>query len=359
MKKLSILSGLIFLLTMSGAAQASSLDSPAYHIKAAVNYLDQGRDKDALREYKAAIKRDAGSFESWLGSAHILIRLHDDQGATQALASLKDLAEKKPQKFEWLFADLQYNVVFKPKSWLSKAKDDYFKAKNINAKHAGLHLWVARAYRDGDKKRKARTHYIKVIELGGQEAALATSELNVMQRKVTAGGTGKGVAGELAGKTSVDRATLTAVLLDQVDVQKLFGKRVKTVVLPEDSKNSPYAAAIETILNSKMTSIELDAQGRFHPKQSVTRFEMARLIQEYFVAVTHDEGLNRAFVGTKSPFPDLSAHHYAFNAVFLAVTRGLMQPKDILTGKFEGEKQVSGVDLLLILRKLKLLTKEK
>jgi len=346
-------------LVQTGIAQAgSSLDSAAYHIKAAAAYVQQGRDGDALREYKAAVKRDAENFDAWLGNAHVLIRLHDNEGAAQAIASLEDLEDSKAQKFEWLLADLQYNVVFKPEHWLSRAKDDFFKAKNINAKRADLHLWAARTYRDGGKKRKAGKHYRKVIELGGDEASLATAELNAMQRKTVAAGTGKGVAGELAGRSSIDRATLAAVLVDQLHIQKLFGKRTHAISIPEDSKGSPYAAAIETLLNLNITSLERDAHGSFHPNQSVTRFELARLIQAYLVAVSHDEKLDHAFVGTKSPFPDLSANHYAFNAAFLAVSRGLMQPKDILSGKFNGEKAVSGVDLLLVLRKLSVLKKQ-
>jgi len=90
----------------------------------------------------------------------------------------------------------------------------------------------------------------------------------------------------------------------------------------------------------------------------VTRFELARLVQEYLTAVTHDKNLDHAFVGSKSPFPDLSSHHYAFNAAFLAVSRGLMQPADILSGRFDGEKAVSGVDVLLVLRKLGSLNKK-
>ncbi|MDQ6950899.1 MAG: hypothetical protein Q9M26_04475 [Mariprofundales bacterium] len=331
---------------------ASSLDSEQLHLTAAARYLASHDEAKALHEYEAAITRNKESFAGWLGKANMLIQLKRPKEAFDALDEADDAQKGKDQKLALLRAQLEYAVTFKPDHWLSKAKEHFFKARRIDANRSDLNLWVARAYRDGGKRKLARKHYSKAIEIGGDDALVATKELMAMLRQEAASGTGKGVAGELSSKATIDRATLAAVLVERLHIQDRFKKRTTKRALPKDAQSSPFAAAIETMLNLNINSIALDPHGNFLPKQSVTRFELALLAQEYLVAASGNNKLYRAFIGTKSPFPDLSANHYAFNAAFLAVSRGLMAPTDVLTGKFDGNKAVSGVDLMLLLNRL-------
>ncbi|RMH52189.1 MAG: hypothetical protein D6682_02420 [Zetaproteobacteria bacterium] len=329
-----------------------ALDSARFHLAAADRYLADHQPARALAEYEAAIARDGQGFAGWLGKAVSLIRLKREAEARQALEEADDRQKGKQQKLALLRARLEYAVTFKPKHWLRSAKEAFFKARKIAPQEADLQLWIARAMRDGGKRSAARKHYSEAIAIGGPAALTATRELLAMLRQEAAAAGGKGAIAELAERPSVDRATLAAVLVDRLRIQQRFPRRKQHRPLPDDARNSPFASAIDTLLNLQIDAIEPDARGAFHPDRPVTRFELARLAEEYLVSATGDDELHRAFVGVPSPFPDLSSNHYAFNAAFLAVSRGLMAPPDPLTGAFAGDRPVRGVDLLLLLNRL-------
>jgi len=339
-------------LMMAATAQASSLDSASHHNKAADRYSSQQQYGKALVEYDTALQKDEKNFDAWLGKAKSELALNKLSALASSIEELEDVTSSKAQKFEHLLIEGQYYLAAKPKRWLSKLKNNYFKAKQIDDSRADLQLLIARAYRSDGKEKKARLHYSKVIELGGPLAATANQELASIFRQAQASGTGKGWVGDLAAMTTINRATLAAVLVDDIEIQTLLGKRSQSVSLPADCKGNTYSAAIDTLLNTQITSITRDAKGRFNPDASVTRFELAKLVEEILIAYTNKESLSRTFMGTKSPFPDLSSNHYAYNAAFLAISRGLMTPDDLVDGNFAGNKAVSGADLLLVLRKL-------
>jgi len=341
-----------FGLLLMGTAQAGSLDSASYHNKAAERYMAQEKFAKALVEYNAAIHKDKNNFDAWFGKAKSELKLQQFTALADSLEELEDVSDSKAQKFEFLLIEGQYYLAAKPKHWLRKIKDDFFKAKKIDSSRADLFLLIARAYRADGKEKSARLHYSKVIELGGPLAAVATQELASIFRQAQASGTGKGWVGDLANMKTVNRATLAAVLVDDIEIQNIFPKRHETIALPDDCTNNTYAAAIETLLNIQITSIRRDSRGLVNPNANITRFELGKLIEEILIAYTHKDALKRAFIGSKSPFPDLNSHHYAYNAAFLAISRGLMAPDDLMEGTFAGDKPISGTDLLLVLRKL-------
>jgi len=350
MKKIIITASLCFLLT--NMVHAETLDSAAHHSKAADRYAAEQQYVKALNEYNIATTKDSKYFPGWLGKAKSELAIGKLTDLSASLEYLDDIANTKAEKFKFLLLEGQYYLAAKPKRWMAKLKEDVFKAKRINATSAELHLLFARAYHADGKESLARKHYSKVIEIGGRKAAIANKELASMFRQAQASGTGKGWVGDLADRTTINRATLAAVLVDDIEIQKLFSKRRHSIGLPDDCKGNAYAAAIETLVNIQVTSISLDAKGRFNPDADVTRFELAKLVEEILIAYTHKDSLSRAFIGTESPFPDLGSNHYAYNAAFLAISRGLMMPNDLVDGNFAGNKAVSGADLLLVLRKL-------
>ncbi|MDX8414406.1 MAG: hypothetical protein R8J85_10000, partial [Mariprofundales bacterium] len=216
---------------------ASSLDSANYHLKAGQAYVAQGRDADALKEYEAALTRDDKMFAAWASKAEVLLRLQRGEAAATAIERLKDLEENKAQKATRLLMTLEYQQMFKPHRWFATAKTAFFQARKITPKSGALQLWVARAYRDDGKAKLAEKHYAKAVEFGGSYAVKATAELSAMRRKATAGGTGKGVAGELAAQSVVDRATLAALVMNQLPMQRVFAHRSVHIDLPKDAQN--------------------------------------------------------------------------------------------------------------------------
>jgi hypothetical protein len=84
----------------------------------------------------------------------------------------------------------------------------------------------------------------------------------------------------------------------------------------------------------------------------MTKVEVALLYEDIIVRATGNENLASEYIGQESHIPDVPGSHYAFNAIMLCTTRGLLET-DLRTGAFYPEKTISGVDALLSIKKLK------
>ena len=90
----------------------------------------------------------------------------------------------------------------------------------------------------------------------------------------------------------------------------------------------------------------------FHPDSTVTRKELAVVIQDLLVLISGNEDLRTQFVGMESRFPDVRSDIYYFNAASLAVERGLMQVGK-LEGTFQPDHPVSGAESVLAIQDLR------
>ena len=88
----------------------------------------------------------------------------------------------------------------------------------------------------------------------------------------------------------------------------------------------------------------------FYPDNPVNRAEYCLAIQRLLSIVTGDASLETRYFGENpSRFQDVSSSHPAYNAMALCTERGIMQA-DMMTGRFEPGKPVSGADALLSIR---------
>jgi hypothetical protein len=77
------------------------------------------------------------------------------------------------------------------------------------------------------------------------------------------------------------------------------------------------------------------------------------MLEDILIKVSGDNALATKFIGSTSPFPDLRPDLPYFNAVMVVTSRGIMEAKDMTSGEFAPLNPVSGVDALLIIRKIK------
>ena len=91
--------------------------------------------------------------------------------------------------------------------------------------------------------------------------------------------------------------------------------------------------------------------GSFHPDEIIIRSNYAQFLQNIIVAVAGDQNLATKYIGSVSRFPDVNPAHYAYNAICLAVDRGIMRA-DTIKGTFGMRNSVSGADALIIIREL-------
>jgi hypothetical protein len=77
------------------------------------------------------------------------------------------------------------------------------------------------------------------------------------------------------------------------------------------------------------------------------------IIEDILIKVSGDQSLTTRFIGSSSPFVDLQADLPYYNAVMVATSRGIMEARDLASGRFAPLSQVTGVDALFVIRKIR------
>ena len=114
-----------------------------------------------------------------------------------------------------------------------------------------------------------------------------------------------------------------------------------------DYEGSTYAADILSTHRLNLRSFRI-TNGAFLPQKAISRGELALLVEDILYVKF---GISRtAFIGTASPFSDLSSSNTSFNAIMSAVTRGLMQGRE--NGSIGPSELVTGAETILVLHNL-------
>ena len=123
--------------------------------------------------------------------------------------------------------------------------------------------------------------------------------------------------------------------------------------MAKDIADHPLKTDIEGILETGVRGLENDPKGNFNPGEVLSRGEYAMMLEDILIKLTGEKDLAARYVSSKSLFPDVPADMPYFNAIIAVTSRGIMEAKNTKTGEFAPLKPVTGVDALLIIRKLK------
>ena len=153
--------------------------------------------------------------------------------------------------------------------------------------------------------------------------------------------------------------------MDELKLDKLFAGRIpvasqlakmKPEFIPADLVNHPFKDEVLTMLKWRVRGFEpkfdeITQSKLFMPADSVSRGEMAFILEDVLIKLTGDEKLAVAYFGQeKSPFPDVRSTSPFYNAVLNMTTRGIMEGE--LSGEFRLTDPVDGADALLAIRVL-------
>ena len=202
----------------------------------------------------------------------------------------------------------------------------------------------------------------------GKWHTLANEEYKKIQKilRAAANATIGKVAQKIAVKDAVSRMDVSALLVDEMKLDRLFSGRIpiesqvadrEPEFTPIDIKDSPFKIEILTILKWDLRGLEpqYDESSRaylFRPRNSILRKELAMALEDILIRLTGEKDLATKYIGVdQSPFPDVKATSVWFNAVTTSVSRGLMETK--LSGEFSPDEYVDGASLLLAVFKLK------
>jgi len=256
----------------------------------------------------------------------------------------------------------------KSKDWLRSGVKQFEKALKIDPGSEKAYFYMGMAYKEAYEFGDAARAFSKVIAMKSDFAGKANAEWELVQ-KIQRAAPGTKIGAKIALIPEIDRADLAVLFVEEMKLLEVFKKKQPKVYdtrfrPPEDPtkmetvKKEAMAAAtdigdhwaknwIEDVI--KAGAIDVFPDHTFRPDEKIIRSNYAMFIQNILVAVTGDERLATKYIGTPSRFPDVNPIHYAYNAVCLAVDRGIMKA-DTIDGSFGMSQSVSGADALLIIR---------
>ncbi len=349
----------------------SQLDTPEHHTYTGLKLLNQGKYQHAEREFELAIQLDPKYSKAYVGLGLAKAYKRDFENAFDLMKNGWGYAKTKEEKvFVHIGKIRLYTMSKEHKDWLERAKEQFKYAIALDPKSSASYYFMGLAYKGGLEFDLAGKMFSKVLDLNDSYVGEADNQWKLIQKiqRATPGTiTGK----KIAIVESITRADVAALFMEELKIDVLYDRRSQKTfdtsfkylgkikakkekeAAATDIAEHPLKVDIEGILEIGVRGLEDYPDGAFHPNDLVTRANYAMMIEDILIKVTGEKDLATKFIGSTSPFPDLRSDLPYFNAVMVVTSRGIMQAKDFTTGEFAPLGSVSGVDALLVIRKIK------
>jgi len=350
----------------------SQLDTPEHHTYTGLKLLKHGKYRDAEREFELAIQLDPKYSKAYVGLGLTKAYKRNFESAFDLMKDAWQCAGTKEEKVFVHVGKIRLYTMSKEKEiWLKRAEEQFKYAIALDPKSCASYYFMGIAYKGGLEFDLAGKMFSKVLDLNEDYVEEADSEWKLIQKIQRA------MPGTITGKKiaiveSITRADAAALFMEEFKIDVLYQRRTlktfdtsfkdpdkfkaeskKKTFTAADIADHPLKADIEGILEIGVRGLENYPDGAFHPDELITRAAYAMMIEDILIKVTGEKDLATKFIGSASPFPDLRPDLSYFNAVVVVTSRGIMQAKDFTTGEFAPLSSVSGVDALLIIRKMK------
>ncbi|PKN10282.1 MAG: hypothetical protein CVU72_01710 [Deltaproteobacteria bacterium HGW-Deltaproteobacteria-7] len=376
----------------------NQLDTPGHHTFTGLKLLDQEKYSDAKREFEMATQLDAGYSKAYTGMALVNIYTVKLNTAWDNLALGLKNAQTDDEKLFVHVTKIRYHTLNNSdQKWLESAKNQFDEAVKIDSKHAPAYYFMGLAYKEALDFDQAGQMFTKVMQLKTDHMADADAQLKFLQKVQLA--KPQTVAGKkIALAESLTRADAAALFMDELKIKDLYNKQapkapdtpakvtekapaeLKDVekvtaetkgtekaqteasvpapaapvkLMAKDIADHPYKKYIEGVLEAGVRGLENDPNGNFNPGEVLSRGEYAIMLEDVLIKLTGEKDLAARYVNSKSLFPDVPADMPYFNAIIAVTSRGIMEARNTKTGEFAPLKPLSGVEALLIIRKLK------
>jgi tetratricopeptide (TPR) repeat protein len=363
----------------------NQLDTPGHHTFTGLKLLDQEKYADAKREFEMATQLDAKYSKAYTGMALVNIYTSNFNAASDNLAlGLKNAKDTDEKLFVNVGKIRYYTLSKSDKKWLELAKNQFDEAVVTDPKQTPAYYFMGLAYKEALEFNLSGQMFAKVIQLKTDHMADADAQLKFLQKvqlAMPATETGK----KIALVERITRADAAAIFMEELKIKDLYNKQTPKVLdtplketekvstevketekvpidapppipvklLAKDITDHPLKTDIEGILEIGVRGLENDPKGNFNPGEVLSRGEYAMMLEDILIKLTGEKDLAARYVNSKSLFPDVPADMPYFNAIIAVTSRGIMEAKNTKTGEFLPLKPVTGVDALLIIRKLK------
>lgn len=368
----------------------SPQDNPQHHYLMGMEAVEKKNLDNAQEKFERMIYCEDEASRAYSGLSIVAakrVKQQEDEGykavdtgrAYENLQKADKYAGRDEEKFDYALASIRVENAIKGKGWLEKAADAYKEGSKLNPDERqllyyqgkeALSYFIGLAYLNGYEFTKARDSFAAVLNAKreGKWHEKADKGWKKTDRivRAMAGITVGNVGRKIALQESVTRADLSALLIDELNLEKLFAGRtavvsqvdaMKAEFTPADIMNSPFKQEIMTIMKWKVRGLEpkydqTTMANLFKPADNVSRGEMAFILEDLLIKLTGDEKIATAYFGQeRSPFPDVRPTSPLYNAVMNMTSRGIMEGE--LSGEFRVNDPVEGPEALLAIRILR------
>lgn len=372
-------------------AQTGYMDTPAFHTERGDKALLNSQYETARSSYRKALSLDdnyspalsgmaaATAYEASRPGVSDQTRQIVLEEATDQIEKALDHATSDSMRIRaHSFAmQVSYSLKLPKTEWYENVKAHFEDARELNLDDPTPVFFMAKAEAAGNNYDQASRLYQRVLEIDGAYTDEANKELKRIQR-IQRALPGSAFGKQIANVETITRADIAALFVAELKLDKLYKdsepSKEREYRVPKsqqkfkmdpvqrypdaiDINGHPLEDAIKEVMALGIKGLSADPSHRFYPDQAFKRAEFALLLQDVLIRITRDDSLATRFIGEPSPMPDVKPDVWYYNAVRTVVTRGLMQPRNSVTGNFEPLATVSGADALLAVRNLQAILK--
>lgn len=352
-------------------APTSELDTPEYHYKQGLRFMDKDQIDDAMKEFQRAIDLDPKSPLGYIGKGLALGKKGDFKAAMENMEKAKGYETKG---IESRIGMIRLLSMQRSKNWIKDAESEFKAANDKEPSNARLHYFMGMAYKMDLDFDKAAGMFKTVLDINKDFTGEADAEWAVIQ-KIQRAAPGTEIGKKIALIDKIDRADVAALFDQEMNLEKLFTKRgpktydtsfkaptesttqfspetVTKMAAATDIADHWLKPSVETILKLQVRGLEAGPNHTFEPDKLITKGEFAVMLEDILIKVSGDETLATKFLGATSPFPDIRNDQYFFSAAMTTTSRNFLSA-DKATGEFRPAEAVSGADALLAIREFK------
>lgn len=340
----------------------SAVDTPQNAYNQGMKFLEDSKYDEALNSFQRAVGLDPKFEPAYVGLCLAYTGKGDYKSAEKNVKQALSLNKKDPAAY------VAYGRLFTAQGKFEKALDKFDDAIDVDPKYAEAFYYKGQMYEKWGKYNEAQIAYKNALAVNPNyfKANLAWENLQKAERAQT------GMTPEyakIATAPSITRADVAAILINELGIEKVIKPAAETTAKSFEAPPSLMGIPRETVLKQGATDIsghwaegyiqrvlktgamEIYPDGTFKPQENVNKAEFAMIAEKVIAKATNNEDLSTQFIGSTSPFPDVPSSHFAFNAIMVCTTRGILKAK--IDGKFGLADNVSGADALLSIKALK------
>jgi Tfp pilus assembly protein PilF len=382
MKKLIMLLTVAALFIMAGCSKEtrkseSVLDNPEIHISMGMKLFNEGNYDEAKNRFDDAIKinwkeEDKSGAYAGLGM-YFAVKGDKGKAFDNAKKAVK-LNDMLPLANTCYGRTIMFaNMGIDGDQWIEDAVKYFDRAakyadeKRDNKALAEAYYFKGIAAKNAYKFGMAKDSFSEVVKMKDHYATEANKEWEIVQM-IERARPGTKIGAKVALLNQVGKAEIAVLFVEEMKIEQVLDKREKKeynneFVSPADPMKYTETAQKTDAANDigghwanswiRIVLIkgvmENAPDHKFYPDKKITRAEYALMLLRVMVLISGDESLYTKHFGEEnSMFNDVRTDHYAYNAMAVCASRGIM--KADLNGEFGKDKTVSGAEGLLIIR---------